>query len=156
MKPTIALFLHDPKCSVQSGNGLMRALGDHYKFKIFGKNKLEDEDVDEIIKSSTKHQQKKRNDNDVIGEIEAQVKKYKEMAGITKPDHRVTSRHVESMRLALVKQFNARISAATKCKDCKGGWDKIVFYKSKIVYVLKKDTLITNIGYVEILACYKE
>jgi hypothetical protein len=51
MKPTIALFLHDPKCSVQSGNGLMRALGDHYKFKIFGKNKLEDvffDDVDMI------------------------------------------------------------------------------------------------------------
>jgi len=51
MKPTIALFLYDPKCSVQSGNGLMRALGDHYKFKIFGKNKLEDvffDDVDMI------------------------------------------------------------------------------------------------------------
>ena len=51
MKPTIALFLHDPKCSVQSGNGLMRALGDHYKFKIFAKSKLEDvffDDVDMI------------------------------------------------------------------------------------------------------------
>ncbi len=51
MKPTIALFLHDPKCSVQSGNGLMRALGDHYKFKIFGRNQLEDtffEDVDMV------------------------------------------------------------------------------------------------------------
>ena len=52
MKPTIALFLHDPKCSVQSGNGLMRALGDHYKFKIFGKNRLEDvffDGVDMIV-----------------------------------------------------------------------------------------------------------
>ena len=51
MKPTIALFLHDPKCSVQSGNGLMRALGDHYKFKIFGRNPLEDiffDDVDMV------------------------------------------------------------------------------------------------------------
>ena len=41
MKPTIALFLADPKCSVQSGNGVMLALGDHYNFKIFGKNPLE-------------------------------------------------------------------------------------------------------------------
>jgi len=41
MKPTIALFLHDPKCSVQSGNGILRALHDHYNFKIFGKNRLE-------------------------------------------------------------------------------------------------------------------
>jgi len=39
---TIALFVHDPKCSVQSANGIMRALSPHYRFKIFGKNSLED------------------------------------------------------------------------------------------------------------------
>ena len=39
---TIALFVHDPKCSVQSTNGIMRALSPHYRFKIFGKNSLED------------------------------------------------------------------------------------------------------------------
>ena len=42
MKKTIALFLYDPKCSVQSGNGIIRALGDEYNFKIFGINALED------------------------------------------------------------------------------------------------------------------
>jgi hypothetical protein len=42
MKPIVALFLADPKCSVQSGNGIMNALGDHYKFKIFSKNPVED------------------------------------------------------------------------------------------------------------------
>ena len=42
MKPTIALFLHDPKCSVQSGNGVIHALQDYYNFKIFGINPLED------------------------------------------------------------------------------------------------------------------
>jgi hypothetical protein len=26
MKPKIALFLHQPKCSVQSGNGIMQSL----------------------------------------------------------------------------------------------------------------------------------
>jgi hypothetical protein len=37
MKPTIALFIHDPKCSVQSGNGIIKALGSHYNFKLFSK-----------------------------------------------------------------------------------------------------------------------
>ena len=41
MKPTIALFIHDPRCSVQSGNGIMRALGSHYNFKLFSKNAVE-------------------------------------------------------------------------------------------------------------------
>ena len=51
MKPTIALFIYDPKCSVQSSNGIIRALQSHYNFKIFGKNELEKvffDDVDMI------------------------------------------------------------------------------------------------------------
>jgi len=51
MKPTIALFIYDPRCSVQSGNGIIRALGSHYNFKLFSKNLVEDnffEDVDII------------------------------------------------------------------------------------------------------------
>jgi hypothetical protein len=52
MKPTIALFVYDPKCSIQSGNGIIRALQSHYNFKIFGKNELEKvffDDVDMIV-----------------------------------------------------------------------------------------------------------
>ena len=52
MKPTIALFVYDPKCSVQSGNGIIRALQSYYNFKIFGKNELEKvffDDVDMIV-----------------------------------------------------------------------------------------------------------
>jgi len=41
MKPTIALFIQDPKCSIQCGNGMMQALGQHYNFKIFSKNEVE-------------------------------------------------------------------------------------------------------------------
>lgn len=41
MKPTIALFVADPKCSVQSSNGIMSSLGNHYNFKLFSKNRLE-------------------------------------------------------------------------------------------------------------------
>ena len=48
MKPTIALFLHQPKCSVQSGNGIMKALGDDYRFKIFTKHDLEDDFFDDV------------------------------------------------------------------------------------------------------------
>jgi hypothetical protein len=49
MKPTIAMFINDPKCSVQSGNGLMKALGDHYHFKLFSKNEMEDGFFDKNI-----------------------------------------------------------------------------------------------------------
>jgi hypothetical protein len=52
MKPTIALFLYDPKCSVQSGNGVIKALQSDYNFKIFSINPLEDnffDDVDIIV-----------------------------------------------------------------------------------------------------------
>jgi hypothetical protein len=48
MKPTIALFICDPKCSVQSGNGIMRALGEYYNFKLFSKNVLEDNFFDNV------------------------------------------------------------------------------------------------------------
>jgi glutamine amidotransferase-like uncharacterized protein len=48
MKPTIALFLYDPKCSVQSGNGIIKALGAFYNFKIFGINELEDNFFDGV------------------------------------------------------------------------------------------------------------
>ena len=51
MKSTIALFIHDPKCSVQSGNGIMKALGRYYNFKLFSKNPVESgffDDVDMI------------------------------------------------------------------------------------------------------------
>lgn len=39
---TIALFIHQPKCSVQSANGILRALGRDYRFKIFTRHELED------------------------------------------------------------------------------------------------------------------
>jgi glutamine amidotransferase PdxT len=48
MKPTIALFIADPKCSVQSSNGIMKALGNKYTFKIFSKNELEENFFDNV------------------------------------------------------------------------------------------------------------
>ena len=48
MKPRIALFLHQPKCSVQSGNGIMKALSPKYDFKIFTRHELEDDFFDDV------------------------------------------------------------------------------------------------------------
>lgn len=45
---TIALFLHQPRCSVQSGNGIIQALSPHYRFKIFTRHRLEDEFFDDV------------------------------------------------------------------------------------------------------------
>ena len=39
---TIALFVCDPKCSVQSTNGVMKALSGNYNFKLFSKNEVEE------------------------------------------------------------------------------------------------------------------
>lgn len=48
MRGRIAIFLHQPKCSVQSGNGIMKALEDHYSFKIFTKHTLEKDFFDNV------------------------------------------------------------------------------------------------------------
>jgi glutamine amidotransferase-like uncharacterized protein len=48
MKPTIALFLHQPMCSIQSGNGIINALQSDYNFKIFTKHELEDSFFDGV------------------------------------------------------------------------------------------------------------
>jgi glutamine amidotransferase-like uncharacterized protein len=48
---TVALFVYDPKCSVQSSNGIINALNHQYKIKLFSKNEVEDgffDDVDMI------------------------------------------------------------------------------------------------------------
>jgi hypothetical protein len=48
MKGKIALFLHQPKCSVQSGNGIMQALQPDYQFKIFTKHRVEKDFFDDV------------------------------------------------------------------------------------------------------------
>jgi glutamine amidotransferase-like uncharacterized protein len=48
MLATIALFLHQPKCSVQSGNGIIQALSPYYRFKIFTRQAVEDDFFDDV------------------------------------------------------------------------------------------------------------
>jgi glutamine amidotransferase-like uncharacterized protein len=45
---TIALFVCDPKCSVQSSNGVMKALSGNYNFKLFSKNEVEESFFDDV------------------------------------------------------------------------------------------------------------
>jgi glutamine amidotransferase-like uncharacterized protein len=45
---TIAIFVHQPRCSVQSGNGIIKALTPHYRFKVFTKHELEDDFFDDV------------------------------------------------------------------------------------------------------------
>ena len=48
MKPTIALFVHQPHCSVQCVNGMIRALSPHYNFKIFTRQEIEYDFFDDV------------------------------------------------------------------------------------------------------------
>lgn len=48
MKGRIAIFLHQPYCSVQSGNGIIKALSPHYSFKIFTRHDLETNFFDDV------------------------------------------------------------------------------------------------------------
>jgi len=47
-KGCIALFIHQPKCSVQSGNGIIRALSSEYRFKIFTRHDVEEDFFDDV------------------------------------------------------------------------------------------------------------
>lgn len=49
---TLAIFVHQPQCSVQSANGVMEALTGNYRFKIFTQHQIEDcffDDVDAVV-----------------------------------------------------------------------------------------------------------
>jgi len=46
--PTIALFIHQPACSVDSANGIIKALESHYSFKLFSKDEVEDTFFDNV------------------------------------------------------------------------------------------------------------
>jgi len=45
---TIALFVQHPKCSVQSTNGVIKALGKDYNYKVFTKHETEDNFFDNV------------------------------------------------------------------------------------------------------------
>jgi glutamine amidotransferase-like uncharacterized protein len=48
MKPTVALFVHHPECSVESSNGIIQSLSQEYNFKLFTKDYVEDGFFDNV------------------------------------------------------------------------------------------------------------
>ena len=44
----IALFVHHPRCSIQSVNGIIKSLEEHYVFKTFTKHEIEDGFFDDV------------------------------------------------------------------------------------------------------------
>ena len=48
MKRKIAMFVHQPLCSVDSLNGIMLSLQDQYTFKLFSKDEVEDTFFDDV------------------------------------------------------------------------------------------------------------
>jgi glutamine amidotransferase-like uncharacterized protein len=48
VKGRIALFLHHPRCSIQSVNGIIKSLEHHYVFKTFTKHEIEDGFFDDV------------------------------------------------------------------------------------------------------------
>ena len=48
LKPKIALFVHQPACSVDSLNGVILSLKDEYTFKLFSKDEVEDTFFDDV------------------------------------------------------------------------------------------------------------
>lgn len=84
MNPTVALFVCDPKCSVQSTNGVMKALSPSYNFKLFSKNEVEDgffDDVDMVVfpggfGDSDSYDTILKNNKDVVVDFVARGGKY--------------------------------------------------------------------------------
>lgn len=44
----IALFMHEPTCDAQCSNGVIASLEGKYRFKLFGKNEMEDDFFDDV------------------------------------------------------------------------------------------------------------
>lgn len=47
-KKRIAIFVHQPYCSVDSANGIILSLSSHYNFKLFSKDAVEDSFFDDV------------------------------------------------------------------------------------------------------------
>lgn len=48
MMPTIALFIHQPICAVDSANGIIKALSGHYNFKLFSRDWVSPKFFDDV------------------------------------------------------------------------------------------------------------
>lgn len=80
--------------------------------------------------------------------IEEEIKRAKEDAGITCGDNPPPTRHVENMKMEFLKLFMLKFKTGKKkcAQGCKGGFERIQQYRSRIVYSLRHDTPTTSLG----------
>lgn len=76
------------------------------------------------------------------------VERMKKDAGVVSGARPALTRNVENLRQMFIKNFIDSISSKgnSKCARCKGGWQKIILYKSRIVFSLKPGTVSTVVG----------
>lgn len=79
-------------------------------------------------------------------EIAEAVQKMKEDAQVNFVDEPAPTRNVENLRQMYIKGFLKKLAGKNKCTKCKGGWQKVVLYKSRIVYSLTAGTVSTAVG----------
>ena len=80
--------------------------------------------------------------------IEEEIKRAKQVAGITSGNNPPPTRHVENMKMEFLKQFMLKFKTGKKkcAQGCKGGFERIQPYRSHIVYSLRHDTPTTSLG----------
>ena len=79
-------------------------------------------------------------------EIADHVQRMKAEAGVNYVDGPALTRNVENLRQTFVKGFLKKLAGKNKCVKCKGGWQKVVLYKSRIVFNLTAGTVSTAVG----------
>lgn len=104
-------------------------------------------DEDEIKKSDKDKGAEEQSLMQQALEIEQMVREFKENNGIC--EDQAPTRCVESLRQTCTKEYLKKLVGAGKCKRCKGGWQNMVFYKSRIVFSLRRSTVSSHqIGYI--------
>nr|CAG4636748.1 EOG090X00BV [Ceriodaphnia reticulata] len=79
-------------------------------------------------------------------EISEAIQRMKEDAGVNFVDEPAPTRNVENLRQMYIKGFLKKLAGKNKCGKCKGGWQRVVLYKSRIVYSLTAGTVSTAVG----------
>lgn len=80
--------------------------------------------------------------------IQEEIDRAKKDAGISCGDNPPLTRNVENLKMEFLKLFMQKFQAGKKkcSQGCKGGFDKVQQYRSRIVYSLKHDTPTTSLG----------
>lgn len=113
---------------------------------LWQKVKPDEEDYDEEEGKTTQLSEEQRIELRI--NIKEEIDRAKADAGITCGDNPPTTRNVENLRFEFLKLFMQKFQTGKKkcAQGCKGGFEKVQQYRSRIVYSLKHDTPTTSLG----------